>query len=98
MARSSREEAKRRWSAELDGWDPPSFGATEEDFERAAAAIDPELKRHIAFSQAQVRGFAQALRGVPPSTSTPSRLPIVKSAERSTGATADRKPAPSSLR
>jgi sulfopropanediol 3-dehydrogenase len=36
-------EAVRRWSRELDGWDPPSFLATEQEFERAAATLDPEL-------------------------------------------------------
>jgi sulfopropanediol 3-dehydrogenase len=55
-------DAVRRWSRELDGWDPPSFLATEADYERAAATLDPELRRHIAFAQDQVRGFAEAQR------------------------------------
>jgi sulfopropanediol 3-dehydrogenase len=55
-------EAVRRWSRDLDGWEPESFLATEEDFERAAAQLDPELRRHIAFAQDQVRGFAEAQR------------------------------------
>jgi sulfopropanediol 3-dehydrogenase len=56
-------EAVRRWSRELDGWDPEQgFLATEADFERAAAGLDPELKRHIGIAQAQVRGFAEAQR------------------------------------
>ncbi len=55
-------EALRRWSRELDGWDPESFLVTEEAFERAAASLDPELKRHIGIAQAQVRGFADAQR------------------------------------
>ena len=55
-------EAVRRWSRELDGWDPESFLATEEDFERAAAQLDYDLRGHIAFAQRQVRGFAEAQR------------------------------------
>jgi sulfopropanediol 3-dehydrogenase len=55
-------EAMRRWSRDLDGWDPESFVATEDDFERAAAQLDPQLRRHIAFAQDQVRGFAEAQR------------------------------------
>lgn len=55
-------EAMRRWSRELDGWDPESFVATEDDFERAATQLDPALRRHIAFAQEQVRGFAEAQR------------------------------------
>jgi sulfopropanediol 3-dehydrogenase len=55
-------EAVRRWSRDLDGWDPPSFLVTKEDFERAAASLDPDLKRHIAVAQSQVRQFAEAQR------------------------------------
>ncbi|MCW3064876.1 MAG: hisD [Solirubrobacterales bacterium] len=55
-------DAVRRWSRELDGWDPESFVLTAADFERAAAQIDPELRRHIAFAQDQVRTFAEAQR------------------------------------
>ncbi|UGS38569.1 histidinol dehydrogenase [Capillimicrobium parvum] len=55
-------DAVRRWSRDLDGWDPPSFVATEQDVERAAAQLDPALRDHIAFAQRQVRGFAEAQR------------------------------------
>ena len=55
-------EAVRRWSRELDGWDPERFVATGEDFERAAAQIDDDLRGHIAFAQSQVRAFADAQR------------------------------------
>jgi sulfopropanediol 3-dehydrogenase len=55
-------DAVRRFSRELDGWDPDSFVATEADFERAAAALDDRLKEHIAFAQEQVRAFATAQR------------------------------------
>src|SRR5262245_35254 len=55
-------EAMRRWSRELDGWDPERFTVTDEDFERAAESLDPELRDHIALAQEQVRGFAEAQR------------------------------------
>jgi sulfopropanediol 3-dehydrogenase len=54
--------AVRRWSRELDGWDPESFVATERDFAEAAARLDADLRRHIAFAQRQVRTFAEAQR------------------------------------
>lgn len=53
-------DAVRRWSRELDGWDPPSFVAGPDEIERATASLDPALREHIAFAQRQVRGFAQA--------------------------------------
>jgi sulfopropanediol 3-dehydrogenase len=55
-------DAVRRWSLELDGWAPDSFVATDADYAAAEAAIDDDLKGHIAFALAQVRGFAQAQR------------------------------------
>jgi sulfopropanediol 3-dehydrogenase len=55
-------DAVRRWSRELDGWDPDSFLVGEEELERAAAQLDDGLKRHIAFAQRQVRTFAEAQR------------------------------------
>lgn len=55
-------DAVRRWSRELDGWDPESFLATQDDFERAAAQVDPQLRDQIAFAQHQVRSFAEAQR------------------------------------
>jgi sulfopropanediol 3-dehydrogenase len=57
-----REQAIRHYSRELDGWDPPSFIVDAAAIERAAAQVDDELERHIAFAQQQVRGFAQAQR------------------------------------
>jgi sulfopropanediol 3-dehydrogenase len=53
-------EALRRWSLQLDGWNPDSFVITEGEFEKAAASLSDELKAHIAFAQDQVRAFAQA--------------------------------------
>jgi sulfopropanediol 3-dehydrogenase len=56
------ERAIRRYSRELDGWDPPSFVVERHDVRRAADAISAPLREHIAFAQAQVRGFAEAQR------------------------------------
>src|SRR3984885_9086452 len=55
-------DAVRRWSNDLDNWDPDSFVVGDDEFERAAAELDPRLREHIAFSQTQVRGFAEAQR------------------------------------
>jgi sulfopropanediol 3-dehydrogenase len=55
-------DAVRRWSHELDGWSPESFIATDADYAAAEAALDDELKGHIAFALEQVRGFARAQR------------------------------------
>jgi sulfopropanediol 3-dehydrogenase len=54
------ERALRRYSVELDDWSPPSFVVSAEEAGRAAAAVDRELRRHIAFALEQVRGFAAA--------------------------------------
>jgi sulfopropanediol 3-dehydrogenase len=53
-------EAVRHWSRTLDDWDPDSFVAGEEDFERAAASLGDELRADIAFAQNHVRTFAEA--------------------------------------
>jgi sulfopropanediol 3-dehydrogenase len=52
----------RRYSRELDGWDPGSFVVEEAAIARAADELDDALKEHIAFAQEQVRAFAQAQR------------------------------------
>lgn len=59
---SGGEEAVRRWSRQLDGWDPPSFLASEEELSHAEASLSDELKRQIAFAQQQIRTFADAQR------------------------------------
>jgi sulfopropanediol 3-dehydrogenase len=56
------EAAIRRYSAELDGWDPPSFVVDERTIAAAAERLDDELREHIAFAQEQVRAFAAAQR------------------------------------
>lgn len=55
-------QAVRRWSRELDGFDPASFVVERREFEDAAESLDPRLREHIGFAQAQVRQFAQAQR------------------------------------
>ena len=55
-------DAVRRWSRELDGWDPESFVVSDEEFERVTEALDPALREHIHFAQGQVRRFAEAQR------------------------------------
>ena len=55
-------EAVRRFSDELDDWTPASFVIGEDEFARAAASLDPELRDHIAFAQRQIRSFAEAQR------------------------------------
>jgi len=55
-------DAIRRYSRDLDGWDPPTFVVDEATIARAADQIDSELRGHIAFAQEQVRAFASAQR------------------------------------
>ncbi len=56
------EAAVRRYSAKLDGWDPPSFLVSAQDIATASAQLSDELKEQIAFAQTQVRNFAQLQR------------------------------------
>jgi sulfopropanediol 3-dehydrogenase len=55
-------DAVRRFSRDLDRWEPESFVVGDEEFERAAVTLDESLRDHIAFAQSQVRGFAEAQR------------------------------------
>src|SRR3954467_6473259 len=55
-------DAVRRYSRDLDGWEPESFVVSDAEFERVSEELDPGLKDHIAFAQTQVRTFAQAQR------------------------------------
>jgi sulfopropanediol 3-dehydrogenase len=55
-------DAIRRYSAELDGWDPLSFIVDEAAIAAAGDQLDDELRDHIAFAQEQVRAFATAQR------------------------------------
>jgi sulfopropanediol 3-dehydrogenase len=56
------EQEIRRYSRELDGWDPPTFLVDEQVIESAAEEIDDQLRQHIAFAQRQVQAFAEAQR------------------------------------
>jgi len=52
----------RRYSKELDDWEPESFLVDAATIERAAEQLDEPLREHISFAQEQVRTFAQAQR------------------------------------
>jgi sulfopropanediol 3-dehydrogenase len=54
--------AVRRYSEQLDDWDPESFVVSEEEILRAEDSVDEELKSYINFAQEQVRNFAQLQR------------------------------------
>ncbi len=56
-------DAVRRYSREFDGWAPDDFVVSEPSSPASEAELDDELKRHIAFAQDQVRGFAEAQLG-----------------------------------
>ena len=55
-------DAVRRYSRELDGWDPPSFEVTEADVARATSSLTSELRASIEFAQTQIRHFAELQR------------------------------------
>src|ERR1700761_1183420 len=52
------EDAIRRYSAELDGWAPDDFRVDRDTALAAGEQLSDELRRHIAFAQEQIRGFA----------------------------------------
>jgi sulfopropanediol 3-dehydrogenase len=54
--------AVRRYSEQLDDWNPESFVVSEEEIRRAEDSVDEELKRYISFAQEQVRNFARLQR------------------------------------
>ena len=51
--------AIRRYSEQLDDWNPDSFVVSEEEIRRAEEAVDDELKGHIEFAIEQVSNFAR---------------------------------------
>jgi|SRR5579875_671883 len=55
-------DAVRRWSRELDGWDPEDFVVAPDEIAQATAGLDEGLKQSIAFAQDQIRTFARAQR------------------------------------
>lgn len=56
------EPAVRRYSERFDGWNPPSFRVSQGEILAARDSIAEDLREHIAFAQAQVRGFAELQR------------------------------------
>ena len=50
--------AVRRYSAQFDRWDPPSFRVDRVALDRAADEVEPGLRRQIDFAAEQIRGFA----------------------------------------
>jgi sulfopropanediol 3-dehydrogenase len=56
------ESAVRRYSRELDGWDPPEFRVSEKAIARAYKTVDPAVRAHAEFTIAQVKGFARLQR------------------------------------
>jgi sulfopropanediol 3-dehydrogenase len=56
------EDALRRYSRELDGWDPPSFELDREQIERSEQLLDPELRRHLQLARDRTEAFARAQR------------------------------------
>ncbi len=55
-------DAVRRYSRDLDDWDPPSFEVTSGQVAAAGASLPDSLKESIAFAQAQIRNFAELQR------------------------------------
>jgi len=55
-------DAVREYSRTLDDWSPASFKVSDAEIAAAGEQLDDDLKRHIAFAQEQVRGFAEAQR------------------------------------
>jgi sulfopropanediol 3-dehydrogenase len=56
------EGAVRRYSRELDRWEPDSFILDEATIQAASDSVEDELAAHIELAQQQVRAFAQAQR------------------------------------
>jgi sulfopropanediol 3-dehydrogenase len=51
--------AVRRYSEQLDDWNPEAFVVSDEEIKRAEESVDDELKEHIRFAQEQVENFAR---------------------------------------
>jgi sulfopropanediol 3-dehydrogenase len=56
------ESAIRRYSRELDGWDPPEFRVSSDTIEKAYESIDPVVREHAEFTITQVKSFANRQR------------------------------------
>ncbi|MDD3997901.1 MAG: histidinol dehydrogenase [Sphaerochaetaceae bacterium] len=53
-------DAVRKFSRELDQWDPPSFELSEKEIEEAKSMCDEQLRSDTEFCQNNVRSFAKA--------------------------------------
>lgn len=53
-------EAVREYSKQFDDWSPESFRVPSDVALAAGDQLDPELREHIQFAHAQVKGFAEA--------------------------------------
>jgi sulfopropanediol 3-dehydrogenase len=56
------EAAVRRYSERFDGWNPERFRVSQDEILAAQDALSDELREHVAFTQAQVRNFAELQR------------------------------------
>jgi sulfopropanediol 3-dehydrogenase len=54
------EDALRRYSSDLDRWDPDSFELTGEEIARAQRLVDEDLRRHLQLSRERTEAFARA--------------------------------------
>ncbi|MBA3629823.1 MAG: histidinol dehydrogenase [Actinobacteria bacterium] len=54
--------AVRRYSKELDGWDPPSFRLSAWAVDQACSHVPDDLRAHIDWAADRVRRFAEAQR------------------------------------
>ena len=56
------EDALRRYSRDLDGWDPPSFELRREEIRRVERLVDEDLRRHLQLGRIRTEAFARAQR------------------------------------
>ena len=57
------DDAVRRYSGRLDGWEPRSFRLDPDEIAASLERVPPQVLEDIAFCQEQVRAFARAQRG-----------------------------------
>lgn len=57
------DDAVRRYSDRLDGWEPQSFRLDPDEIAASLDLVPPQVLEDIAFCQDQVRAFARAQRG-----------------------------------
>jgi sulfopropanediol 3-dehydrogenase len=56
------EDALRRHSRELDGWDPPSFELSPDEISRCEGLVEDDLDRHLRLARDRTESFARAQR------------------------------------